>query len=569
MSSANQDNPVEKNSPDINFKETKGNENQMSNNSNEKQFSDINIRRALTKKEEINKETYNKINNNFNVSLNFGNDNCKSFNTKMRYSNPFYFVQPDNKINSQNKDIIEEQKQLHNSFKKNLIKSLSNDNNKNNSEYDLDLDNSLSQSGHFKSLKKTSENDNTNQNNNIQNNDINENITENQNNIQMQNNIQNENDPPNKNQKNDQNNSNNQINQNSTQNTFNSLDNTNDTEITKIGLSNLGNTSYLNSILQCLGNIEYLKDYFLNEDNINNIETNRKDMLLSFVMDRVFIHFYSTDEEKKAYSPGVFLKVLCTKNVIYKSKNERNPNDCLVFILNSLNDELNELKNKSENYKYNSIDNKNNINDLLRYFYSTNNSLIFKNFNWFKIKEIKCINCGKNKIELNNFYTLQLDNSDYYDTFGKKTITIKDCLNFQLKPKNRNVYCGNCRMECNTEIKSRIYISPKIFVFLLDRGDFDEKKLKIPFYLEEEINLKPYIEQKDYYKYELIGIVSINKEEKKYVAFCNAFKDQLWYYFNDEQVIKMKAKGVIFKNNNNNFIPCILFYKAIDEKTKI
>ena len=110
--------------------------------------------------------------------------------------------------------------------------------------------------------------------------------------------------------------------------------------------------------------------------------------------------------------------------------------------------------------------------------------------------------------------------------------------------------------------KSGIYLSPKIFVFVLDRGNANEGQLDVPFYLEEEINLESCIEDKKTpQKYKLIGLVSKN-EENKYVAFCNAFKCDYWYYFHDEKYDIVQQKKILEKNNNKTFIPYILFYKS-------
>ena len=56
-------------------------------------------------------------------------------------------------------------------------------------------------------------------------------------------------------------------------------------------------------------------------------------------------------------------------------------------------------------------------------------------------------------------------------------MTIEDCLNYHSQnPKiNRKYPCNECKQ--NKEINSKIYSSPKIFLFLLDRGNnFDKNK---------------------------------------------------------------------------------------------
>ena len=369
--------------------------------------------------------------------------------------------------------------------------------------------------------------------------------------------------------KNEQFSQNNIQNQNDIQNQNNFQQNINNINESRIGLENLGKASYLNAILQCLGNIDYLKNYFLDKNNIDFIENNIKEMPLSFVFERLYKNLYLIQHNNNVYSPKNILRVLSYKNIIYHNNNkEKNPNDCLIFILNSLHDELNIIDNKKfDSNHINESDRKSFILDGMRKFFNTNNSIISNNFNRFEIKELTCKSCNNITYEFKYYNTIYLDVSGYYKENNKNNITIKDCIKFDSTEKKINLFCKKCNKKCSMGCISKILNSPKIFVFFVDRGDFDEEKLKLSFYLEEEINLNPFIEDKSYpNKFELIGIVSICMKERKYVAFCNSFKEQLWYYFNDEKVNTIKQKKLVFNHNNKEFVPCILFYKLIEKK---
>ena len=113
------------------------------------------------------------------------------------------------------------------------------------------------------------------------------------------------------------------------------------------------------------------------------------------------------------------------------------------------------------------------------------------------------------------------------------------------------------------DITSKIYSSPRYFVFLLDRGNLDQNR-NIKFVLEEKINLKNYIEFAKAPKiFDLIGIVSISVSENKYVAFSKSPIDQNWYLYNDEKEVEQIDINFVKENNSNlnSYIPCILFYK--------
>ena len=68
---------------------------------------------------------------------------------------------------------------------------------------------------------------------------------------------------------------------------------------------------------------------------------------LAFVTHRLFLHLYKYPEnqEREIYTPDSYLKVLQMKNKTYITQNNRNPNDLLIFILDTLHSELNQPKN--------------------------------------------------------------------------------------------------------------------------------------------------------------------------------------------------------------------------------
>lgn len=331
----------------------------------------------------------------------------------------------------------------------------------------------------------------------------------------------------------------------------------------KIGLKPFGDSSYLNAVLQCLVNIRELAEYFLDKTNQFYIENNVQKLPLSFVIERLFYHLYPfpEKEDNKSYGNEKILAVLAKYNANYKTKNKRNVNDLINFLLSTMHDELNEKKTNitkkldfdefnQESVIYNGITNSNNSND----------SIIYKLFGYFSLKENTCSLCNKTKFELHYFHTFDLDILGCSKENNNNIISINDCLNNLSIPKTNNFYCKNCRK--NTQINSipRIYQSPNIFIFLLDRGNFEPKYTNIEFKLEQNININ--VNQFEN-KFELIGIVSICLEKNKYVAFSKSPIDHQWYFYNDKKVDLIEFDSVL--NNNNNvklYIPFILFYHS-------
>ena len=336
----------------------------------------------------------------------------------------------------------------------------------------------------------------------------------------------------------------------------------NENKILKTCLKNNGKTYYLNSILQNLGNIEYLKNYFLKGDVVEYLEKNEKQYPLSYVTQRIFHHFYITRDEMYSIKP--FSIILAYLNLIYASKENKNVNECFIFILNTLHNELNKIKNPPDKKNYNKTDKNEVINYGIMNIKNAEDSIISDIFNWYKIIELHCIQCEQISFDFYSCNIFQLNLLEFKKNIDRNNFNIYDIINYELRKKEESI-CEYCKNKTIINKKINFYSSPKIFVFFLNKGDYNEELFDIKFVLEEVINLNKFIEnQKSPKKYELIGIISTNINDKIYHSFCKSFEDQQWYHFNDETVMKIKDKQVIFNNIGGEFIPNILFYRAID-----
>ena len=251
-------------------------------------------------------------------------------------------------------------------------------------------------------------------------------------------------------------------------------------------------------------------------------------------------------------------------------KQRSNPNDLLIFILNTLHYELNSKKNNDQIIRmpYDYYFSANNvIQNGINNFTNNNKSKISDVVSWFQLSESKCTNCGISTFGFNSFHTFDLDIKNAYKYFsknGKDCINIYDCLFYGSMPKQSKSYCYNCKSRVKNYKQSRIYSSPNVFIFLLDRGiDFDENTSHIPFKVEDKINLRGFIIKENIpVQYGLTGIVSFNLQEQKYISYCQSPIDSNWYLYNDEKVNLVLYEDIL-KNKNGNDIPCILYYKSI------
>ena len=350
------------------------------------------------------------------------------------------------------------------------------------------------------------------------------------------------------------------------------INNQNNIRPTQTKLEDLGDTSYLNSVLQLLGSFKEFAKFFLKKENQDSITDNIKQQPLSFVIYRLFFHLYPEEERHEIYKPDSLLEVLGLLNKVYKSRNSRNPNDLISFILNTLHKELIKKQNIKNEVKNINISNKDEvIKSGVKDFMNYNRSLISEVLNWFEIKQSKCTNCNTLRYYFYTFNTFELDILETYKN-KKSNLTVNDCLIYFGKEKVKKLFCQKCNHYTETLDCSKIFTGPNIFIFSLNRGDFknpENELVNIPFYIEENINLSAIIERKHQLiiNYELTGIVSGFKKNNKWLfgSFCKSPYDQNWYYyFNDKNIQELSLNDILEKhNNNNNFIPCILVYKLI------
>lgn len=337
------------------------------------------------------------------------------------------------------------------------------------------------------------------------------------------------------------------------------------TKAPKTGLKLLGDTSYLNSVLQLIGNIRSIASYFLNPKNADYINNNIGNIPVSFVFHRFFLHLYPFPEKenRQIYKPETFLELLGDINKIYHTKNRRNPNELLFFILNILH---NELKDKN-NIKIicSDISDKNNVIKIeSQNFAKNNNSIISNHFNWFEIKLLKCSKCGKNEYSLHSYNTFELNIMLTYQ-IKKQPIKINYCLEIYEKTTTHNSICKYCQKSTQFFMTSKIYSPSNIFIFSLDRKNLNQNFLKISFIIEEKIDITNFLEIKQgpQKNYNLIGILSYFQKENKYISFCMSPIDKQWYIYNDEDVELTNIITIINDHNiQKYYIPCILVYRS-------
>ena len=317
------------------------------------------------------------------------------------------------------------------------------------------------------------------------------------------------------------------------------------------GLENLGNISYLNSVLQLICSIKPFANYFLNNGEFF-IQNN---YCLSFVMHRLCVHLYPENGERQIYSAKHIIENLNNYNKVYGDLTEKNPNELILFLLDILNEELNPMKMNSYNNK------------VMNHSIENDFSNIYNQFIWNQKKENECGNCSKTFILNQNFSTFDLNIikvTQFANLKNPEKIKIEDCMDFYTMKKIKNNFCQNCQKYTQISTSMKISSSPKMFIFLIDLP----YNSKINFIIEPILNMEKYIENQTSPKnYELNGIVFFDKKKNKYNTFCISPVDRKWYLFDDKDVQLYeynKFMSSYSDNNEDNYKPCILLYRGID-----
>ena len=338
------------------------------------------------------------------------------------------------------------------------------------------------------------------------------------------------------------------------------------TKATTTGLKNLGNTSYLNAVLQLLGSIRPFASFFTNPQNQKFFSDNISSLPFSFIIYRLFLHLYPypEKEQREIYKPDSLHKHLGEINVVYKSLKERNPNDLIIFILDTLHKELNHSQNQQKKEPQNIYD-KNNVLECFKYnFLIEYNSVISNHLNWCEIKRTECSVCKKRIYNIQTYNSLELDILQCFRNKNNTPLNIYDCLQYYIRIKNYSLFCNLCKKCTSMMSYTKILSSTNILIFSLNRGNFDQNLMNISFQVDNNLNLDKFIEYKNSLRnYILTGIVSFSLNDKKYVSFCRSPVDFKWYLYNDDIIQPIEIKNILLNHNNNNqYIPCILIYTS-------
>ena len=320
------------------------------------------------------------------------------------------------------------------------------------------------------------------------------------------------------------------------------------------GLLNVGATCYMNATLQCFYHIKSLSCQLLKDYCISF-----KEMPVTFSFKDLVIKLSDQNyrDEYNSVKPELFKLVISRKSLLFAGIRANDSKDLILFMLNSMDDELSERNKK---------------------FNINNHSIIADLFNFNQRCCMICCNCHHktDNIQLMNFLIFPLEhiynNTKKNNTFKNKlslekpSVTLENCFeNLQQKEKltgDNQILCESCGQMCDAISVDIICSTPKILILILNRGKGNSFDCDVKF--EYNLNIDKFNENRTESSntYNLIGVISHIGESSMnghFLAFCKHF-DGKWYCFNDGMVSKLGSMNDIYSG-----IPYILFYQKETE----
>ena len=354
------------------------------------------------------------------------------------------------------------------------------------------------------------------------------------------------------------------------------------------GLRNIGSTCYMNATLQCLLHVNELIVYFIDEypkdqktlNEINKNAPTRGDI------SRVFFNLvngvYDEENPKKSkksikaktsfwpfgsgnkdtFSPDEFKKTLGKHNIQFRKFEANDSKDLILYLLQTLHEELNYFGNKNQRLKY--IPNQYNIFETFSHFnynYNSNNfSKISVLFYGTYLNSTACQTC---KNILYNFQKFEFISFGLFK-YNNKTFNIMDGFRDNSMPSllagDNQFFCGYCKQLKDAETTCTIFEPPNKLLINLDYGKNKKyKPSRIDF--DEEIDITNFVnfDYKQKFKYRLLSVCTHygnSGSSGHYIAFCRN-KDNRWYEFNDSSCSECS------KNSIYGGSPYLLLYERI------
>ena len=346
---------------------------------------------------------------------------------------------------------------------------------------------------------------------------------------------------------------------------------------TLIGLKNIGATCYMNATLQCFCHIDKFVNFFKYNKQANDIYKNKLVNTLSYSFKILIEKLWPNNISNKTYySPHDFKDKISKMNPLFQGVQANDSKDLVNFIIMTLHEELNKVKEKNNKFNCNiNIDQRNKdivSNNFMQDFMNTNQSIISDIFYGVNYSITQCQNCLSKSYNYQTFFFLVFPLEEIrkfklqYNPNVNDLVNIYDCFQYNQKVDfmvgENAMYCNYCKQTSGSTMCAFLSVTPDVLIIILNRGKGIEFNVKINFF--EDLNLENFVEHKETgCNYKLIGVITHlggNDMNGHFIAYCKDPISKDWYQYNDAIVNPVSN----FQNDVINYaMPYLLFYQKI------
>ena len=338
------------------------------------------------------------------------------------------------------------------------------------------------------------------------------------------------------------------------------------------GLYNIGATCYMNSVLQSLyhiidlsnGLLELLNKKILNKENLPKME-----MTFAFLEIVVGLTFING----RSINPEIFKRII-SKNESFRKFEANDSKTLTLYVLDTLNKELNENKIQIKNDKIiNPLRNyqENDAQNIVKLFNENYNTLIGDLFNGLKYTDYKCLKCENivKNYQIFNIISCNIEKT-FFDKYPNarriekdNKVDVIDCFKVEEKPSSfkgdNQLFCEKCNKLQDGESTNKICFAPKILILFLYRGLNNRFMCDVDF--PEDLDINQFLENKGK-NYKLIGVIEHlgqSGESGHFIANCKHFNGE-WLLFSDSSIY-IKNDKIKYQKHG---VPYLLFYRRED-----
>jgi len=302
------------------------------------------------------------------------------------------------------------------------------------------------------------------------------------------------------------------------------------------GIVNMGNTCFMNAAIQCMSATLALTRYFLSQEFLKDLNTEKKEYMMLIEYYRVLEGLW---EENQTIEPISFKRTLSKLYEQYQGWHQHDSHEVLIALLDMLHQATayrvkigvkGAVENKLDRMEVEGIRRWNST-------FKNEYSFIIKSFYGQYHSEMRCNLCG--------------ESVDNYDPFSVIELPVTDCTDIEealfkfVSPEtldNDNRWrCDHCKELANAKKQITFWRLPEIMIVTLKRfnlhptGRGYKLQHQVDFPLDD-LDMSPYMsEYKDgEYRYELYAVNchSGGTDGGHYFAMCKNM-DGNWYIHND------------------------------------